>query len=214
MDYFPGISFHSNKRSALQHPNQLTRSTIVSSRVHAQPIEIALNIHKPAHIVTPNNNTNHPQSPQQHAQYQSTNQTNPSSLPTRPTSIHLMPLQANNKPNPLINQHRLRNLTSLRPQMRIIVLEHQLVDVDLADAARDTTLRDLVREPVGAVQHDAHAAGDLGADGFEAVGYWKLTKLLEEVSRRGKKSIKTATKMRSKTRQDRTRQVVFLTHRG
>jgi len=85
--------------------------------------------------------------------------------------------------------------------MRIIVLEHQLVDVDLADAARDTTLRDLVREPVGAVQHDAHAAGDLGADGFEAVGYWKLTKLLEEVSRRGKKSIKTATKMRSKTRQ-------------
>lgn len=71
-------------------------------------------------------------------------------------------------PDPLIDQLRLRQLTSTRLQMRIIVLQHQLVDIDLADTPRDTTLRDLVRETVCAVQHDAHAAGDLGADGFES----------------------------------------------
>jgi hypothetical protein len=72
-------------------------------------------------------------------------------------------------PHSLIDQLRLRQLASMRLQMRIIVLQYQLVDIDLADTARNASFGDFVRETVGAVQHDADAAGDLFADGFESV---------------------------------------------
>ena len=71
-------------------------------------------------------------------------------------------------PHSLIDQLRLRQLTSMRLQMRIIIFQDQFVNIDLADTPRNTALSDLVRETVGAVQHDADAAGDLFADGFES----------------------------------------------
>lgn len=80
-----------------------------------------------------------------------------------------MLLHLHNKLHALVNQLRLRQLTRLRPQKRIIVFQNQLVDIDLADTSSNTTLRDFVRETVGAVQHDADAAGDLFADGLESV---------------------------------------------
>jgi hypothetical protein len=55
--------------------------------------------------------------------------------------------------------------------MRIIVLQHQLVDIDLADTPSNTALGDFIRETVGAMQHDADAAGDLFADCFESAQF-------------------------------------------
>jgi hypothetical protein len=80
-----------------------------------------------------------------------------------------MILHANNMPHALIDQLRLWQLTSLCLQMRIVIFQNKLVDIDLADTPSDTALRDFVRKPVGAVQDDADAAGDLFADGFESV---------------------------------------------
>jgi hypothetical protein len=80
-----------------------------------------------------------------------------------------MLLHPHNEPHSLIDQRRLRQLTSLRPQMRIIVFQHKLVDINLADPPRNTSLRNFIRETVGAVEDDADAAGDLFADGFESV---------------------------------------------
>jgi hypothetical protein len=85
-----------------------------------------------------------------------------------------MLLHPHNEPHSLIDQRRLRQLTSLRPHMRVIVFQHKLVDVYLANPSRNTALRNLIRETVGAVQHDADAAGDLFADGFESVSDSRL----------------------------------------
>jgi len=62
-----------------------------------------------------------------------------------------MLLHAHNKLYPLVDEHRLRQLTSLRLHMRIVVLQNQLIDIDLADTSRNTSLGDFVRETVGAV---------------------------------------------------------------
>lgn len=80
-----------------------------------------------------------------------------------------MILQPNNMLHPLIDQLSLRQLASLRPQVCIVVLQHELVDIDLADASGYAALGDFVWEPVGAVEDYADTAGDLLVDGFESV---------------------------------------------
>lgn len=60
--------------------------------------------------------------------------------------------------------------------MRIIVFQHELVDINLADTACDTALGNFVRESISAVQDDADAACDLFADGFESVRFMRVSK--------------------------------------
>jgi hypothetical protein len=71
--------------------------------------------------------------------------------------------------------------------MRIIILQHKLVNVNLADPSSDTALGNLIRETVGAVENDSDAAGDLFADGFESVFVSSL--LAKEDNRCTKKSL-------------------------
>lgn len=68
--------------------------------------------------------------------------------------------------NSLINEPSLRQSARLSSKMLIVVLEHKLIDVDLADASRYAPLGNFVCETIGAVEDYSHSACSLFVDGF------------------------------------------------
>lgn len=53
--------------------------------------------------------------------------------------------------------------------MCVVIVKHELVDIDLADTSRDTLLRDFVGESVCTMEHNAHSARYLLSNGFKSV---------------------------------------------
>jgi len=60
-------------------------------------------------------------------------------------------LQTNDALDALIDQLRLWQFAGIRLQMYVVIIEHQLVDIDLADSRRDASLCDFVGKSVGAM---------------------------------------------------------------
>lgn len=79
-------------------------------------------------------------------------------LAGRSRDAHLMLLQLCHKLHAFVDEAGLRQHAGSRCKMPIVVVEHQLVDVDLADSCRDAFPCQVVGKSVGPVEHDAHSA--------------------------------------------------------
>lgn len=89
-------------------------------------------------------------------------------LASRPCDIHLLLLLSSRVLNTLINQLRQRHLGCILSKVLQVVIQHESIDIDLANTCLDDALCDVVWPFVGAMSNDPHSAIRLLLDRFQS----------------------------------------------
>jgi hypothetical protein len=90
------------------------------------------------------------------------------SLPSRTTNLHPLDCLVDDFANTLLHQRGLRQVWSIGPKVRVVVVQHQPIDVDLRHSRRHALLQQLGLEAVGAVKHKSYTTIVPLSQGFKS----------------------------------------------